>query len=77
MAAVALELAAVELVHHLPPFSHALGRVTLDLASGMTETNLSHRGTAMHAVELTDATLSPHLRRVALLGHQDGVTILT
>ena len=41
MAAVALELAAVELVHRLPPFSRALGRVTLGLASGMTETNLS------------------------------------
>ena len=41
MAAVALELTAVELVHRLPPFSLALGRVTLDIASGMTETYLS------------------------------------
>ena len=40
MATVALELAVVELVHRLPPFSHALGRVTLGLASGMTETRL-------------------------------------
>ena len=41
MAAVALELAAAELVHRLPPFSHALGQVTLDLTSGMTNTHLS------------------------------------
>ena len=41
MAAVAFELATAELVHRLPPFSHVLGRVTLDLASGMTETHLS------------------------------------
>ena len=41
MAVVALELTAVELVHHLPPFSHALGRVTLDIASGIMETHLS------------------------------------
>ena len=41
MATAALELAAVELVHCLPPFSHALGEVTLGLASGMTETCLS------------------------------------
>ena len=41
MAAVALDLAAVELVHRLPPFSRALGRVTLGLASGMMETRLS------------------------------------
>ena len=90
MAAVALELIAVELVHHLPPFSCALGRVTLDLASGMTETHLSPSFSrnsvstvvlraprmAMHAAELTDATPSPHLRHVAPLGHQDGVAIL-
>ena len=41
MAVVALELTATELVHHLLPFSHALGQVTLDLANGMTETHLS------------------------------------
>jgi len=40
MAAVALELAAVELVHRLPPFSRALGQVTLGLASGMMETRV-------------------------------------
>jgi len=39
MAAVALELAAAKLVHRLPPFSHILGKVTLDLASGMMETH--------------------------------------
>ena len=41
MAAVTLELATAELVNHLTPLSHALGLVTLDLASGMTETHLS------------------------------------
>ena len=41
MAAMALELAAIELVRCLPPFSRALGRVTLGLTSGMTETHLS------------------------------------
>ena len=41
MAAMALELAAAELVHRLPHFSRVLGRVTLDLASGMMETHLS------------------------------------
>jgi len=40
MAVVALELAAAELVHRLTPFSRALGRVTLGLASGMMETYL-------------------------------------
>ena len=40
MATVALELVAAELVNRLPPFSHALGRVTLDLASGTIETHL-------------------------------------
>ena len=40
MAAVALELTAAELVHRLPPFSHVFGRVTQDLASGITETHL-------------------------------------
>ena len=40
MATVVLELVAAELVHRLPPFSHALCRVTLDLASGITETRL-------------------------------------
>ena len=40
MAAVALELTAVELVHRLPPFLCALGRVTLGLANGMMETHL-------------------------------------
>ena len=41
MAVVALELAIAELVHRLPPLSHVLGYVTLDLADGMTETCLS------------------------------------
>ena len=41
MAAMALKLAAAELVHCLPPFSHALGQVTLGLTSGMMETRLS------------------------------------
>ena len=91
MATVALELVAAELVNRLPPFSHALGRVTLDLASGMIETHLSQPSNrnsvstavlraprmAMHAAKLTDATPSPHLHRVASLGHQDGVAILT
>jgi len=40
MDAVALELATAKQVHRLPPFSHALGQVTLDIASGMTETHL-------------------------------------
>ena len=40
MDAVALELATAKQVHRLPPFSHALGQVTLDLASGMMETHL-------------------------------------
>jgi len=40
MADVALELAAAELVHRLPPFSRVLGRVTLDIASGMMETHI-------------------------------------
>ena len=40
MAVVALELTTFELVHRLPPLSHILGRVTLDLASAMTETHL-------------------------------------
>ena len=41
MATVALGLIATELVHRLPPFSRALGQVTLDLASGMMKTHLS------------------------------------
>jgi len=90
MAAVALELATIELVHRLPPFSCVLGRVTLDLASGMIETHLSLPSSwnsestamlhacrmAMHAAKLTDVTSSPHLHRLASLGHQDGVAIL-
>ena len=82
MATVALELVAAELVHHLPPFSHALGRVTLCLASGLMETRLSppfsrnNVSTTVHVAELTDATPSPHLRPIAPLGHQDGVAIL-
>ena len=88
---MALELAVAELVHRLPPFSHVLGQVTLDLASGMVETHLSppssqnSESTAVlrapphgHAcAKLTDATSSPHLHHVASLGHQDGVAILT
>ena len=83
MAAVALELATADLVRCLPSFSHTLGQVTLNLASGMTETHLSppfSRNSvstvvlraprmAMHAAELTDATLSPHMCHVAPLDH--------
>ena len=35
-----------------------------------------HRRMVMHVAELTEATQSPHLHRVASLGHQDGVAIL-
>ena len=78
MAAVALELTTIELVHHLTLFSRALGRVTLGLANGMMETLLSlpFCRNSVSTTKLTDATPSPHLRHVALLGHQDGVAIL-
>ena len=64
MAAVALELAAAELVSHLPPFSHALGRVTLDLASGMMETHLSPPS--------SQNSMSTAVLRVPLHGHARG-----
>ena len=38
---VALKIIVVVLVHRIPLSSCALGRITLDLASGMTETHLS------------------------------------
>ena len=40
IAVVALELVAVELVDHVPLYSHTFGRVTLGLANGMMETSL-------------------------------------
>ena len=83
MATVALELAAAELVHRIPLLSRVLGRVTLDLASGMMETQFCRylarmvraplcsvcRRLAMHATKLIDATSSPHLHHVASLAH--------
>ena len=59
MAAVALELAATELVHRLPPFSRVLGRVTLDLASGMMETHLSPPS-SQNSESITVPCASPH-----------------
>ena len=40
IAVVALKLVAVELVNRIPPSSSVIGRVTLDLVNGMTETSL-------------------------------------
>ena len=56
MAVMALNLAATKLIRRLPPFSHAIGRVTLGLTSGMMETHLlppfsqnSESTTVLHA----------------------------
>jgi len=59
MAAVALKLAAIELVRRLPPFSRALGRVTLGLASGMMKTCLSP-AFSQNSVSITVLRAPPH-----------------
>ena len=64
MAAVALDLAAVELVHRLPPFSHVLGRVTLELDSGMTNTH--------HLPPSSQNSESTAMLRAPLHGHARG-----
>ena len=88
---MALELATIELVWCLAPFSRALGRVTLGLASGMMDTRLLppfSQNSMSTAVLCTPPHGHAHGRAhrrhpepspapYALLGHQDGVAILT